>query len=62
MALALASVGPPASERAARTAVNAGVRTVAAWLGDQPTVAKSSYIDPRLIARYSFGAAWPAFP
>jgi DNA topoisomerase I len=53
MALALAGSGPPASERAARLAVNAGVRAVAEWLGDTPTVARSAYIDPRLIARYS---------
>jgi DNA topoisomerase I len=52
MALALAEAGPPASERAARSAVNAGVRAVAAWLGDTPTVTRSAYIDPRLIARY----------
>jgi DNA topoisomerase IB len=53
MALALANSGPPASERAARGAVNAGVRAVAAWLGDTPMMARSAYIDPRLIARYS---------
>ena len=28
------------------------MRTVAQWLGDTPTVAKSSYIDPRLVSRY----------
>ena len=53
MLMALASSGPPASERAARGAVNAGVRAVADWLGDTPTVARSAHIDPRLIARYS---------
>jgi DNA topoisomerase-1 len=62
MALALASAGPPASERAARGAVNAGVRTVAAWLGDTPTVARSAYIDPRLIARYSAAAGLAGIP
>jgi DNA topoisomerase IB len=62
MALALASSGPPASERAARGAVNAGVRTVATWLGDTPTVARSAYIDPRLIARYSSEAGLAAIP
>jgi len=62
MALALASAGPPASERAARTAVNAGVHAVAAWLGDTPTVTRSSYIDPRLIARYSFGDGLAGVP
>ena len=53
MALALASSGPATSERAARSAVSAAVRAVAAWLGDTPIVARSAYIDPRLIARYS---------
>jgi DNA topoisomerase-1 len=62
MALALASSGPPASERAARGAVNAGVRTVATWLGDTPTVARSAYIDPRLIARYSSEAGLTGIP
>jgi DNA topoisomerase I len=62
MALALAESGPPASERAARSAVNAGVRAVAAWLGDTPTVARSAYIDPRLITRYSTGAGLAGIP
>ena len=52
MALALASAEPPLSLRAARAAVNAGVRTVAELLGDTPTVARTSYIDPRLTRRY----------
>jgi DNA topoisomerase IB len=52
MALHLAGTGPAASPRAARTDVAAGVRVVAEWLGDTPTVARSSYIDPRLISRY----------
>jgi DNA topoisomerase I len=62
MAMALAGAGPPASERAARSAVNAGVRAVAAWLGDTPTVARSAYIDPRLITRYSAGAGLAGVP
>ena len=62
MALALASTGPPESEAAARKAVNAGVRAVATWLGDTPTVARSAYIDPRLISRYSTGAGLVGFP
>ncbi len=62
MALALASSGPPVSERAARSAVNAGVRAVASWLGDTPTVARSAYIDPRLIARYGTAAGLAGIP
>jgi DNA topoisomerase I len=62
MALALAGAGQPTSERAARGAVNAGVRAVAAWLGDTPTVARSAYIDPRLISRYSSGTGLAGIP
>ncbi len=62
MALALAGAGQPASERAARNAVSAGVRAVADWLGDTPAVARSSYIDPRLITRYSAGNGLPGVP
>jgi DNA topoisomerase I len=52
MALLLANAGQPTSDRAARTAINASVRGVAQWLGDTPTVARASYIDPRVIERY----------
>jgi DNA topoisomerase-1 len=62
MALALAGSGPPASSRAAQGAVNAGVRAVAAWLGDTPAVARSAYIDPRLITRYCAGAGLGGIP
>ena len=65
MALYLAGAGPADSPRAVKAAVNAGVRTVAQWLGDTPTVARSSYIDPRLISRYETDgdlALIPALP
>jgi DNA topoisomerase I len=62
MALALASAGPPASQRAALRAVNTGVRTVADWLGDTPTVARASYIDPRLARRYQDDCGLPSIP
>jgi DNA topoisomerase I len=52
MALQLANAGPPASDRDSRRAITAGIRSVAEWLGDTPAVARSSYIDPRLIRRY----------
>jgi DNA topoisomerase IB len=52
MALQLANAGPAASARDTRRAITASVRAVAEWLGDTPTVARSSYIDPRLIGRY----------
>jgi len=52
MALLLANAEPSPTARARSIAVAAGVRGVADWLGDTPTVARSSYIDPRLISRY----------
>jgi DNA topoisomerase I len=62
MALELANAGPAASDRAASRAVNAGIRAVAGWLGDTPAVARSSYIDPRLIRRYESDRELPSVP
>jgi DNA topoisomerase I len=52
MALLLAGAEPAASDRARQRVITASVKDVAGWLGDTPTVARSSYIDPRLVARY----------
>lgn len=52
MALLLANAEPVSTPRKVKTVINAGIRGVADWLGDTPTVARSSYIDPRLIQRY----------
>jgi DNA topoisomerase-1 len=63
MALLLADAGdPPPTERGRKSAINAAVRGVADWLGDTPTVARSSYIDPRIISRYSSGAGLASIP
>ncbi len=62
MALALANAGPSPAERNRQRAVTAGVREVARWLGDTPAVARGSYIDPRLIARYQSAGELPAIP
>jgi hypothetical protein len=35
---------------------------VAEWLGDTPTVARSSYIDPRVIIRYESDGQLTAIP
>jgi hypothetical protein len=35
---------------------------VADWLGDTPTVARSSYIDPGLISRYESDPQLPTIP
>jgi DNA topoisomerase IB len=62
MALLLASAEPASSERGRQRVVTASVKGVAAWLGDTPTVARSSYIDPRLITRYESDGALPTIP
>ena len=62
MALLLANADPPGTERGRSRAIAASVRGVAEWLGDTPTVARSSYIDPRLITRYQADGGLPAIP
>jgi DNA topoisomerase IB len=52
MALVLANAGPSSTPRSRQRVIAASVREVARWLGDTPAVARGSYIDPRLIARY----------
>jgi DNA topoisomerase I len=62
MALLLAGAEPPASDRGAARVISAGVRGVADWLGDTPAVARSAYIDPRLISRYEAEHGLAAIP
>jgi DNA topoisomerase IB len=62
MALLLANAEPSPTARGRMKAVTAGVRGVADWLGDTPTVARSSYIDPRLISRYQSDGELPTIP
>ena len=65
MALLLANAGPAPAGRGRQRVIAASVAAVASWLGDTPTVARSSYIDPRLISRYTSAgelAAVPALP
>jgi DNA topoisomerase-1 len=59
MALYLAN-GEPARSR--KSTITASIRGVATWLGDTPTVARKSYIDPRLISRYEADGHLPAIP
>ena len=61
MALTLASAGPADPGRRQRV-VTASVRDVARWLGDTPSVARGSYIDPRLITCYESGGELSAIP
>ena len=53
MALLLANSDPAQTARRRATTITAAVRGVADWLGDTPAVARASYIDPRVISRYS---------
>jgi DNA topoisomerase-1 len=62
MALVLASGGPSPTARSRKSAIAAGFRVVAGWLGDTPAVARASYVDPRLISRYEADGELPAIP
>jgi len=54
-AIALARSGPKRSPSAQDRAIAAAVRTTAELLGNTPAVARSSYIDPRLLDLYRAG-------
>ena len=62
MALALANAEPAAEPADRKRAIAASARAVADWLGDTPAVARSSYIDPRLIVRYESDGHLAAIP
>jgi DNA topoisomerase I len=62
MALFLANAEPSPTARGRKSTIAASVRGVATWLGDTPTVARTSYIDPRLISRYESDGHLPAIP
>jgi len=47
--------GPSGSERARRRVVKAAITTVAEHLGNTVTVARSSYVDPRIVERFEAG-------
>jgi DNA topoisomerase IB len=56
-ALALATSDEPGDTKASRTrAVKAAVEEVASYLGNTPTIAKGSYIDPRVLDHYEAGS------
>lgn len=51
----VAEDGIPTTVRARQRVVTATVKAVAAHLGNTPTVARSSYIDPRVLERFERG-------
>jgi DNA topoisomerase IB len=62
MALLLASADPAPAGRGRQRVITTSVKGVAGSLGDTPTVARSSYIDPRLITRYEADGVLPSIP
>jgi len=62
MALALANAGPSPTARSRKSVIAVSIRDVAAWLGDNPSVARTSYIDPGLISRYESDGELPTIP
>jgi DNA topoisomerase IB len=62
MALFLANAEPSLTTPSRKRTIAASIRHVAIWLGDTPTVARTSYIDPRLISRYESDGRLPAIP
>lgn len=56
-AVALATSDEPGDTKASRRrAVKAAVDEVAGYLGNTPTIARNSYIDPRVLDRYEAGS------
>ncbi|WP_435769958.1 DNA topoisomerase IB [Nocardioides sp. SYSU DS0651] len=54
-ALLAEAPGPDASKTARKRAVTAAMREVAEFLGNTPTLARSSYVDPRVVDAYDEG-------
>jgi len=55
MAVALAGREPPATPTAAKRAVTAAIKEVAEQLGNTPAVCRTSYVDPRVVDRFTEG-------
>jgi DNA topoisomerase I len=56
LAAGAAEAGVPGTVRARKKVVTAAVKQVSEHLGNTPTVARSSYVDPRVIERFENGA------
>ncbi|MBC7596805.1 MAG: DNA topoisomerase IB [Kineosporiaceae bacterium] len=54
-ALGLAAVGPQKSTNARKRAVSQVMRDVAEVLGNTPSVARASYVDPRVVDKFDSG-------
>jgi DNA topoisomerase IB len=51
----LADTGPQPTKQARKKAVAAAMRDVAGLLGNTPVVARSSYVDPRVVEKFEHG-------
>jgi DNA topoisomerase IB len=58
-AVFLSKAGMPASKRGRERAIRETVKAVAELLGNTPSVARDSYIDPRILDRYRDGETIP---
>jgi DNA topoisomerase I len=54
-ALSLAKHGPATTRTALKRAVSQAMRDASIVLGNTPTIARKSYVDPRLVARFKRG-------
>jgi DNA topoisomerase IB len=54
-AASLAEAGVPASKTARKRAVTAAMKEVSEFLGNTPALAKSAYVDPRVVDAYEEG-------
>ncbi len=54
-AIALAARRPGAGARGSDRAIAAAIKTVSAYLGNTPAVARASYVDPRVVDRFKDG-------
>ncbi|MDX6248654.1 MAG: topoisomerase [Kribbellaceae bacterium] len=54
-AVELAEADPPETKKAARSSVKSMLEEVSDHLGNTPTVARASYVDPRVITEYEQG-------
>lgn len=58
-AVSLAAAGPERTKTARSKAVAQAMRDAADVLGNTPAIARSSYVDPRVVDRYSHGETIP---
>ena len=55
LAAGVAQGGVPTAERTRKRVANRAIKQVAEHLGNTPTVARASYVDPRVLDRFAGG-------